>query len=114
MTAGDIVLVQFPFRDLESSKKRPVLVLGHHEVTSRVAVVTVAMITSRTEGPKFPGDCLIKEWEASGLLHPSTIRLAKIASLDVALVGKPLGKLAKSDLASALKVFRKHFKAWLS
>ena len=113
MKAGDILLVKFPFSDLENSKKRPALFICQNSASEKVTVVTIAMITSRMEGLKFPGDCQVKDWQACGLLHPSLIRLAKIAAIDKELVDKNLGQLSAKDLKSVKAAFRKHFKSWL-
>jgi mRNA interferase MazF len=113
MNAGDIVLVKFPFSDLESSKKRPALLLVQTNLTLKVGVVSIAMITSKVDGLKFPGDHRIEEWQEAGLLHPSLIRLAKIATIDKEMVYKSLGRLNARDLRSVKSSFQKHFKTWL-
>lgn len=113
MKPGEVVLVKFPFSDLESTKKRPALVLIQSEVTDKIGVVTIAMITSKVEGMKFPADVKIENWKKSGLLHPSLVRLSKIATVDLSLVDKSLGRLDSVDLKGVQTAFRKHFKAWV-
>lgn len=114
MKAGSVVLVRFPFSDLESSKKRPSLVLAHSKVTEKVGLVTIAMITSRVDGLRFPGDCALHQWKESGLLHPSLVRFSKVATIDFGLVDRVLGKLSSSDLNSVQENFCKHFRYWIS
>jgi mRNA interferase MazF len=113
MKPGDIVLVKFPFSDLESSKRRPALVLVRSDLTTRVGLVTIAMITSKIEGLKLAGDYLIQNWQEARLLHASLIRLAKIATVELDLVDKNLGRLTNADLKRLQQVFRKQFKFWL-
>lgn len=113
MKPGEIVLVRFPFSDLESSKKRPALVLSQSNVTARVGVVTIAMVTSKIEGLKFPGDHRLQDWESAGLLHPSLVRMSKIATVENDLIDKSLGRLSARDIESLRAVFKKHFKAWI-
>ena len=113
MNAGDIVLVKFPLSDLESSKKRPALLLVQSTITSKVGVISIAMITSRIDGLKFPGDHKIEDWGEAGLLHPSVIRLAKIATIEIGMVHQSLGRLSARDFRSIKSAFQKHFKAWL-
>jgi mRNA interferase MazF len=113
MKPGDILLVRFPFSDLESSKRRPAVALVRSDLTAKVGVVTIAMITSKTDGLKFPGDYRIENWEDAGLLHPSLVRLAKVATIEGNMVDKTIGRLEVSDLKKLQLSFQKHFKAWL-
>ena len=110
---GDIVLVHFPFTDLENSKKRPALVLRETTYSRSMKLVTIAMITSQIELPEIDGDHLIKDWKHSGLLHPSRLRMSKIATLEDTLVTGNLGKFSSTDLKSAKKIFRKLYQGWL-
>ncbi len=110
---GDIVLVKFPFSDLNSSKKRPALVLNQSRITDKVNLVTIAMITSKIEGIKISGDFKILHWKESGLLHPSLVRLSKLTTLEGDLVEKIMGKLLPVDLKGAKKSFQKQFDFWV-
>lgn len=113
MSAGSVVLVKFPFTHLLSAKKRPALVLHQTKHSSRVQLVTLAMITSKVEGVPMTGDVLVQHWSQAGLLHPSAVRLAKIATVEIDLIHKTLGTLAKSDLASVRKTFCGLYKFWI-
>ena len=113
MKIGEVVLVKFPFSDLESSKKRPALVLSNAILTDKVAVLTIAMITSKIDGLKLPGDYKLNHWEKAGLLHPSVVRLSKIATIDSGLVMKSLGHLQSQDIKGIRQGFQKHFKSWI-
>lgn len=111
--SGEIVLVKFPFTNLEEDKKRPALVMHQILLSEREYLITVAMITSRVEGLEIDGDCSIADWEKSGLLHPSLVRLSKLATVDGALIQKKLGILSKNDFQKTKKSFQKIFKAWI-
>ena len=65
------------------------------------------MITSQVEALKLDGDVLLADWEAAGLLHPSLLRLAKLASIDEELIDKAVGRLSAGDLAAARAAFRR-------
>ena len=110
---SQIILVKFPFSDLSSSKKRPALVLNHIQLTSDIGLVTISMITSRIDGIKLVGDYRIQKWKESGLLHPSLVRLSKIATIEQQLVEKPLGSLYNPDLSGFKRAFKKYFDFWL-
>jgi mRNA interferase MazF len=110
---GDIVLVRFPFTSLESAKKRPCLVLRVSRSPVRAPYLTLAMITSKVDGLKLEGDVEIREWKESHLLHPSLVRLSKVATLDFELVERRLGALRQADLKAVRSSFRKLFSAWV-
>jgi mRNA interferase MazF len=113
VSVGDVVLVRFPFADLTATKKRPALVLTRTVRSTRYRLITLAMITSQVEALKLDGDVLLKDWKAAGLLHPSLLRLAKVATTDVDLVDKTIGRLSVVDHAAARAAFRRVFAAWL-
>lgn len=113
MKAGDIALVRFPFADLATTKKRPALVLARAVRSPRNRLATLAMITSQVEALKLEGDVLLKDWRAAGLLHPSLLRLAKIATVDEDLIDKTIGGLSAEDRESARRAFRGLFSVWL-
>ncbi len=113
MKAGDVALVRFPFTDVASTKKRPALVLAATTRSPRYRLATLAMITSQTEALKLEGDVLLEDWKAAGLLHPSLLRLAKVATIDVELVDKTIGRLSTGDLRAARQAFRRVFSEWM-
>ena len=113
MKAGDVVLVRFPFTDLGATKKRPALVLAHTARSSRYRLVTLAMITSQVESLRLDGDVVLENWKGGGLLHPSLLRLAKVATVDGDLVDKGIGRLSASDLAATRDAFRRVFSPWM-
>lgn len=113
MTPGKVVLVRFPFTSLEKVKKRPALVLCRTDGRQKISLVTIAMITSRLEGLQLDGDVVLRNWERAGLLHPSLVRLSKVATLDGDLVEKQLGGLTDLDLKQVRQQFRRVFEQWV-
>lgn len=113
MKPGDVVLVRFPFTEVAATKKRPALLLAQAARARRYRLATVAMITSQVEGIRLPGDVVLGGWERAGLLHPSLLRLAKIATIDGALVERSIGRLVAEDLRATRSAFPAHFAAWL-
>jgi len=109
MTPFDVVLVPFPFADLSTTKKRPCLVLATFKARSLGLYATVAMITSNASALKFPHDVDIEDLSESGLPLPSVVRLAKVVTLEGALVIKKLGKLGMRDQKAVRSEFRKLF-----
>jgi len=113
MKPGEVVLVRFPFTEVAAAKKRPALVLSRTARAPRYALVTLAMITSQVEALDFQGDVLLADWEEAGLLHPSLLRMAKVATVDEELIDKPIGRLSRADRARAVTAFRRVFADWL-
>jgi mRNA interferase MazF len=111
---GDIVLVRFPFTDVGATKKRPALVLSRALRSSRHRLATLAMITSQIEALKLDGDVLLADWKAAGLLHPSLLRLGKVATVDEELIDKTIGRLSRDDLEAAREALHRVFATWLS
>ena len=113
MKPGEVALVRFPFTDLAAAKKRPALVLARTARSPRHRLATVAMITSQVEALKLDGDVLLADWKAAGLLHPSLLRLAKVATIDEQLIDKTIGRLSARDLEAVREAFRRLFATWV-
>lgn len=114
MKAGDIVLVKFPFTNLESSKKRPALVLTIVSYGKSQALVTIAMITSKIDGIKLKGDVTLQNWEFASLLHPSLVRISKVATIESdIIIDKKFGQLSEKDITLIKKEFKNVFDWWL-
>lgn len=113
MKAGEVALVRFPFTDLAVAKKRPALLLARTARSPRNRLATVAMITSQVEALALEGDVLLTDWQAAGLLHPSLLRLAKVATVDEYLIDKTIGRLSTRDLELARRAFQRVFAAWV-
>jgi mRNA interferase MazF len=96
---GDVVLVRFPFTDLSSNKRRPVLVISPLEFSSRYGDLVVVPLTSR---PQEHGLCLDK-WREAGLVKPTWFK-ALIATVAEPLVEKWLGRIHAADEGKAASV----------
>ena len=96
---GDVILVPFPFTDLQQSKQRPaVIVSGPRYHTERPDLIVMA-ITSQVRPPPVFGEAPIRDWQAAGLLKPSIIKPV-LATLEQRLVRKTLGRLSEADRTS--------------
>ncbi len=94
----EIVVVPFPFTDIEREKRRPALVLSKSNAFGeKLGMSIMAMITSfRGDQNLWPSDIVIEDLKPSGLSNPSLIRF-KLFTLDHRLVIRGLGKLSKKD-----------------
>ncbi len=95
MKRGTIVLTRFPFTDLSSIKRRPALVVS--AIESYEGDVIVAFITSNTSNQDEKTDLSFNEGSKgfmdSGLKKSSSIRLAKLSTLNTSIFTGELGFL---------------------
>lgn len=92
----DIILVNFPFTDLSSNKKRPSLIISPDEYNVNDDLI-ITFITSNIPSELRSSDFLVNNWKESGLLKPSLIRM-KFATIAKSIVHKKLGKLSDADI----------------
>lgn len=90
----DVVVVPFPFADLNEKKRRPALVVSSVSFNKVHKQTIFAMITSTKN--KWPSDVVIEDWQEAGLNVPCKIRL-KLFTLDNKSVVRKIGKLSKRD-----------------
>ncbi len=95
--AWDIVKVPFPHADRPIRQRRPALVIVAGELQSAHGLLWVLMITS-AENRSWPDDVVISDFIASGLPAPSTVRCAKLATIE-AKDAERIGTLARTDQA---------------
>lgn len=83
-SAGDVVLVPFPYRDRLAERARPAVVVSD-ATFNRNGDVVVAAITSHAV--RVATDALLADWAGAGLRVPSTVRmlLATVASSRILL-----------------------------
>jgi mRNA interferase MazF len=96
---GDVVLLNFPFTNLQSIKKRPAVVISSMAYSQQRPDVIVLAITSRVYQPLAFGERLVEEWRHAGLLKISVFK-PLIATIEQASVLRALGQLAPRDLES--------------
>jgi mRNA interferase MazF len=100
---GDIVLIGFPHTDLQGVSKRPAIVLydsGDQDVL--LARITTQEYTTET-------DYKILDWQKSGLLAESYIRLGKQATIEKRYIVKQLGTMPALEVDHLKTILRKMF-----
>jgi mRNA interferase MazF len=97
--AGDVVSVEFPFSDFQTSKRRPGLVLISGEMDLLIARLT-------THPPRESSDVALKRWSETGLPRASTIRLTKLVTIDHRLVHHKIGRLHPDDSRAVLQAWQ--------
>jgi len=88
LSSGDVLLAQFPYTDLSSDKRRPVIVLS---VDNDGEDVIVCAVTSRPQDGKY--DVPIAPGQGTGLKAASCVQFDKIATLAKAVISGRLGVL---------------------
>ena len=93
---GNIVLIQFPFDDLSSSKLRPAYCLIAPIETYQHIIFS--LITSRIPNPILTTDIVLEtihsDFPQSGLQKSSTIRLDHLVTLRQSMIRRELGDLS--------------------
>jgi mRNA interferase MazF len=96
---GDLVLVPFPFTDLSTSKRRPVLALTCPDGYGDFICMPVTLRPQSDHGlPLRPADL-----ESGSLPAASWIRTDRVVTLSNSLVVRTLARLAEPIVATAAK-----------
>ncbi|MEN0057536.1 MAG: type II toxin-antitoxin system PemK/MazF family toxin [Bdellovibrio sp.] len=91
----DVIVVPFPFTDMEATKKRPAIVLSNNKSFNHPAGHCIClMVTSVTSA--WPLDVEIKDLESAGLNSASKMRM-KIFTLDETFILRKAGALSSTD-----------------
>ena len=97
---GEIVLVDFPQSGLAQRKRRPALVI----LDIGNADIVLAPVTTKKRIVQ--GDCKLRDWQNSGLLRESWVRLSKIACLKKIDIVRRLGRLTDYDRNKIIREWR--------
>jgi mRNA interferase MazF len=101
-TAGDVVVVPFPYSDRFAEKRRPALVVSNDELRAAGFLWIVMITTAQNSG--MPHDMTIEDLPAAGLSKPSIIRPIKIANVEPSRILRRAGRLRADQAEAALEV----------
>ncbi|MEH2087678.1 type II toxin-antitoxin system PemK/MazF family toxin [Nostoc sp.] len=101
---NDIILVQYPFSDLSSSKVRPAVVVSAPHISQDILITP---LTSKT-GALLEGEFVLSEWSAAGL-NVSTAVKRGLYTVHKSLIVKAIGKLADTDA----ELLEQSLRCWL-
>ena len=96
---GDLVLIPFPYSDLETSKKRPVLALTAPDRHGDFIALAVTSVPQTEHAIKLAASQL----REGSLPKTSWIRLDKIFTLSENSIVKSVGRIQHSFLGEVLK-----------
>ncbi len=103
-SAGEVILVRYPFSDLSSSKIRPAVVVGADHASQDVFIVP---LSSKSGNLQF-GEFLMENWAAAGL-HVPTVAKRGIYTVHKDLVLKLVGRLTSNDIGR----LKESLRGWL-
>jgi mRNA interferase MazF len=92
LSFGDIVIIEFRFKDDSGHKKRPALVLSIDDDQDLI----LARVTSQPLNNS--SDYEIKNWQSAFLLKPSIIKLNKLITINESLLYTKLGRLDSEEI----------------
>jgi mRNA interferase MazF len=93
---GDVILVDIAFSGSVGYKRRPAVIISADDFNTAGIKLIVAAITSNVSPPFRPGDTLLSDWSAAGLVKPSAVR-GVLATVDKSDVVRKLGALTVQD-----------------
>lgn len=100
---GDVYISNFPFTSVRKVKARPVLVLVDLGVDCLVCRITSVPHQSFL-------DISLTNWKDAGLEKPSTIRLARIVTIEKSLLKIRIGRLSSDDLTRVRTLWNEKFR----
>jgi mRNA interferase MazF len=105
---GEVVLIHFPQSGVAAKKQRPgIIVLDIGD-----ADIVVAPVTSKLRNQL--GDQQIADLNGTGLIRPSWVRLAKVATLLKGEVIRALGRLTPADRQQVVQTWQKLYGDFVS
>jgi mRNA interferase MazF len=93
---GDVVLVRFPFTNLQATKQRPAVIVSNAAYQQNRPDVILMAITSQIHQPLVFGEYILQDWQHAGLLKPSVLK-PLIATLEQDWIIRKLGTLSPAD-----------------
>jgi mRNA interferase MazF len=93
---GDVVLVAFPFTNLQATKKRPAVIISRKSYQESRPDVILMAITSQIRNETTLGGYALQDWQYAGLLKPSVLK-PLIATIEQSQIIKVMGQLSVND-----------------
>lgn len=102
---GEVVLTPFPFTSLKSTKRRPAVVISSNWFNANRADRLLLGVTSHIPDELERDEVLIPDEHLTdtGLPRRSLVKVAKIASVNAAIIDRGLGRLPDKTLHDVLE-----------
>jgi mRNA interferase MazF len=105
---GDVVLIHFPQSGTSARKQRPGIVV----LDIGDADLVIAPITSKARFQS--GDIPLTNLQGTGLIRPSWVRLAKVATLLKSDLVRVLGRLSSGNRTQLAQNWQKLYRSFVS
>jgi mRNA interferase MazF len=102
---GEIIIVPFPFSDLRSIKRRPVLVLSKKSDNETFDDIITCGITSNMKDSKYSVLIENRNLDKGQIPTKSKIKVDKLFTLDKRIVEKSVGMINKETFNKVKKEF---------
>jgi mRNA interferase MazF len=96
---GDVVVLPFPFSNLQEAKRRPAMVVSPLEGDDLI----LCQITSRATGDRYSISLEERDFESGSLKQSSNIRPNRLFTADRAIVLYRVGSLGKGKIAEVVE-----------
>src|SRR5258706_12455839 len=93
---GDVVLIQYPYSDLSSTKTRPAVVISGELYHREQPDLVLGALTSNLLGATKKLDYVLKDWKSAGLRFETAFK-PKLANLDPFHVVNVIAKMTNPD-----------------
>jgi len=93
---GDVILINFPFTNLQTSKQRPAVIVSSEMYQESRPDIILMAITSQIRKPLSTGEAIVEDWERTGLIKPSVFKPI-IATIEKDKIIRKLGQLSSND-----------------
>ena len=105
----EILLVRFPFTDLQRFKQRPVLVLSNDDFNKKTEDIVVCAITSNLRQREYSVIITNNDLEEGKLRRDSLIKVTHIATISKDIVIKSVGRLNDNAFSNVKGDLREFF-----
>ena len=99
---GTVVLVRFPFTNLETHKKRPAVVVSPAEYAERHGDIVIVPLTSVDQQD---AGLRLDKWKDAGLVKPSWVK-PLVGTVSAGIVERALGRLGEGDIDCVRRAMR--------
>ena len=104
MKTGDVVLIPFPFAELNAVKARPAVVIC--TTSDKFHDLVVSAISSVISGESYSNEFTISPDGSNGLRVPSLVKVDRIVTGQASSVIVKLGELSAQDRQRFIAIFR--------
>ena len=103
----EILLVPFPFSDLSSSKRRPVLVVSNDDYNQKFLDILVYVITSNLFGDEYSVPLSERDLEMGLLPEPSLIKCHKLFTTQQSLILRRFSIIHPQKFQEVIQILEK-------